>query len=86
MHRAAARLRQSYERAASVAFKSALAVRVAPHKQLRGGIRILPSLPRSSAGKVLVEELRRIAASSSSTTSSADQPDEEEGDESETFL
>ncbi|KAI6239472.1 4-coumarate--CoA ligase 2 [Aphelenchoides fujianensis] len=33
---------------------------VAPHKQLRGGIKLLPKLPRTQAGKVLREELRRM--------------------------
>ncbi|KAI6222545.1 4-coumarate--CoA ligase 2 [Aphelenchoides besseyi] len=33
---------------------------VAPHKQLRGGIRIVSHLPRSSAGKVLKEELKKM--------------------------
>lgn len=36
---------------------------MASHKYLRGGLYILPSLPRSAAGKVLREELRHWDAS-----------------------
>jgi hypothetical protein len=38
--------------------KSTILAQVAPHKHLRGGLYIWPSLPRSAAGKVQKEELR----------------------------
>jgi 4-coumarate--CoA ligase len=38
-----------------------VADRVAPHKALRGGVRVVEAIPKSAAGKILRREVRELA-------------------------
>lgn len=39
------------------------------YKRLRGGVEILPEIPRSAAGKILRKQLKEIAKSQTTDTS-----------------
>ena len=46
-----------------------LAEQVVAYKRLRGGVEILPQIPRSAAGKILRKQLKEIAKSPTTDTS-----------------